>query len=74
MGGVSPPKKITVIISAILLVAGIAISIVGATTAGSSIPEFIPGFGGSGSVFVVGLFFQGFSWFLFFMGTRLRGL
>jgi hypothetical protein len=74
MGGVSPPKKITVIISTILLVAGIAISIVGATTTGSSIAAFIPGFDGGGSVFVVGLGFQGFSWFLFFMGTRLRGL
>ncbi len=74
MGGVSPPKKFTVIISAILLVIGIIIGIVGLAAVGSSIPEFIPGFGGSGSVFIVGLCFQGFGWFLLFMGTRLRGL
>ena len=74
MGGVSPPKKITVIISAILLVIGIVIGIVGVASTGSSIPAFIPGFDGGGSVFVVGLCFQGFGWFLLFMGTRLRGL
>jgi hypothetical protein len=74
MGGVSPPKKITVIISAILLVVGIVIGIVGLASAGSSIPEIIPGFGGSGSVFVVGLGFQGVGWFLLFIGTRLRGI
>ncbi|MBN2152157.1 MAG: hypothetical protein JW839_11970 [Candidatus Lokiarchaeota archaeon] len=74
MGGVSPPKKVTVIISAILLLVGIAVGIVGVASTGSNIPEFVPGFGGGGSVFVVGLCFQGFGWFLFFMGTRLRGL
>ncbi len=74
MGGVSPPKKITVIISAVLLVIGIVIGIVGVAATGSSIPEFVPGFGGGGSVFFVGLCFQGFGWFLFFIGTRLRGI
>ncbi|NMC08575.1 MAG: hypothetical protein GYA24_25425 [Candidatus Lokiarchaeota archaeon] len=74
MGGVSPPKKFTVIISAILLIIGLIIGIVAVTATSSSIPAFIPGFDGTGSLFVVGLGFQGFSWFLFFMGTRLRGL
>nr|MDO8116130.1 hypothetical protein [Candidatus Sigynarchaeota archaeon] len=74
MGGVSPPKKITVIISAIILVVGIIIGIVGVTATGSAFPAFIPGFDGAGSVFVLGLCFQGFGWFLFFLGTRLRGL
>ena len=74
MGGVSPPKKITVIISAILLVIGIVIGIVALAAADSSFPAFIPGFDGRGSVFIVGLCFQGFGWFLLFIGTRLRGI
>ncbi len=74
MGGVSPPKKITVVISAIILVAGIIASILGFLGAIPSFPAIIPGFDGTGSLFVVGLAMQGFSWFLFFLGTRLRGL
>jgi hypothetical protein len=74
MGGVSPPKKVTVIISAILLGIGVVASIVGFSAVLPSIPAFIPGFDGNGSIFVLGLGLQGCSWFLFFLGTRLRGV
>nr|MDO8113216.1 hypothetical protein [Candidatus Sigynarchaeota archaeon] len=74
MGGVSPPKKVTVIISAIILVAGIIASILGFLGVLPSFPAVIPGLDGTGSLFVFGLIIQGFNWFLFFLGTRLRGL
>ena len=70
---VSPPKKITVIISIIIVLIGIIVSIIGYV---SFFPSDIIIFNFEINEFLVyaGLVIIGFGWFLIFIGTRLRGI
>ena len=70
---VSPPKKITVIISIIIVFIGIIVSIIGYF---SLFPSEIIIFDFEIDEFLVyaGLVIIGFGWFLIFLGTRLRGI
>ncbi|MBY9005828.1 MAG: hypothetical protein KGD63_03635 [Candidatus Lokiarchaeota archaeon] len=70
---VSPPKKITVIISIIIVFIGIIVSIIGYF---SLFPSEIIIFDIEINEFFVyaGLVIIGFGWFLIFLGTRLRGI
>ena len=70
---VSPPKKITVIISIIIVIIGIIVSIIGYF---SLIPseKIIFDFEINEFLVYAGVFIIGFGWFLIFLGTRLRGI
>ncbi|MHA1341093.1 MAG: hypothetical protein ACTSO2_14055 [Promethearchaeota archaeon] len=71
----SPPKKSTVIISLVLIIIGTIISLIGYL-------DFLPadfinpiqGYTTNQILFFGGFALSAIAWFLFFLGTRLKGI
>ena len=71
----SPPKKSTVIASLILIIIGTIVSIIGYLNflPDDLIPS-IEGYTTNQILFMAGFLIDAIAWFLFFLGTRLKGL
>ncbi|MHA1265476.1 MAG: hypothetical protein ACTSRS_09600 [Candidatus Helarchaeota archaeon] len=71
--GWSPPRKITVVFSVLILILGLAIGLV--ATGFLVIPELEAFFGGNTSLmFLVSLILLGLAWLILLIGVLVRGL